>query len=154
MRVTKRQLRRLIKEAVLCEWAMDANERRPSPDLTTTLPMARVIDRANLVTGRSSASDTAKDRFTAYLSYTDIWPEIESDDMYDMRDMLQKIGRKMFYFGPDAWGSTEQQALKKLERKLDNTLDKIDEKLAHPKWSDLPEAVEALNALKTVLGGL
>ena len=157
MKITKRQLRRLIRESILRE----QRGGRPATEGLTTLRDVIVTDRVETLGPERGGG---KDRFHVSLPYEIIWPEVRmarhpvlappEGEAYATKKMLKKIGRDLFAYGPEAVGPTEEKALINLERKIDMALARIDEKSADPKWAENPAAVEALNALKTVLGGL
>jgi len=157
MRVTKRQLRRIIRESILLE----RRGGRPATEGLTALRDVLVFDR---VESLGQERGGGKDRFHVSLPYEVIWPEVRmarhpvlappEGEAYATKKMLKKIGGDLFAYGPEAVGPTEKKALINLERKIDMALARIDEKSADPKWAENPAAVEALNALSAVLGGL
>jgi len=154
MKITKRQLRRLIRESILHE----QRGGRPATEGLTTLRDVVVTDRVETLGPERGGG---KDRFHVSLPYEVIWPEVRmarhpvlappEGEAYATKKMLKKIGRDLFAYGPEAVGPTEKKALINLERKIDMALARIDEKSADPKWAENPAAVEALNALKAVL---
>ena len=157
MKITKRQLRRLIRESILLE----QRGGRPATEGLTTLRDVIVTDRVETLGPERGGG---KDRFHVSLPYEVIWPEVRmardpvlappEGEAYATKKMLKKIGRDLFAYGPEAVGPTEEAALSNIERKIDMTLNKIDEKMLDPKWSENPAAVEAMNRLKAVLEGL
>lgn len=157
MRITKKQLRKIIKESILLE----QRGGRASTEGLTTLRDVIVTDRVETL---GPERGRGKDRFHVSLPYKVIWPEVRmarhpvlappEGEAYATKKMLKKIGGDLFAYGPEAVGSTEKKALINLERKIARALARIDEKSADPKWAENPAAVEALNALKTVLEGL
>ena len=157
MKITRRQLRSIIRESILLE----RRGGRPATDGLTALRDVLVFDR---VESLGQERGGGKDRFHVSLPYEVIWPEVRmarhpvlappEGEAYATKKMLKQMGGDLFAYGPEAVGPTEKKALINLEIKIDMALNKIDEKLADQKWAGNPEAVDALNALSAVLGGL